>query len=80
MAKDLLKITQIKDAVCQIEYNCSNKKECEIICACITSIMGQDKHFSELLMQHIATYVLHKKEFADVLQESIKRAKIKMQN
>lgn len=80
MPKDLLKIIQIKDAVCQIEYNCSNKKECEIICACITSIMAQDKHFSELLMQNIATYMLHKNEFEEVLKESNRRGKIKTLN
>lgn len=78
--KELLKITHLKDGVCEAKCDIENEQEKQMTAAAILGLMDKDKELAHALMNACFNYALHRKEVSKMNALAIKSAKQKTQN
>lgn len=78
--KELLKIVNVKDAICEASINFSTQKEREMTAAAMLSLMDQDEDFAKAVMSACTNYVMRRKEVAGMNVIAMRNGKIKTQN
>lgn len=78
--KELLKVTNLKDAVCETKLNVSTTHEKEMIGAALLSMMDQDDEFAKLVLNYTGLYLLHRKGVEELNKEAMRRGEIKTKN
>ena len=78
--KELLKITHLKDGVCEAKCDLQNEQEKQMTAAAILGLMDKDKDLAQALMNACFNYALHRKEVSEMNALAIKSAKQKTQN
>lgn len=78
--KELLKITHLKDNVCEAKCDLQNEQEKQMTAAAILGLMDKDKELAQALMNACFNYALHRKEVSEMNALAIKSAKQKTQN
>ena len=79
MSKELLKISLVKDTICQAESDFANDAEREMAAASLVSIMDQDKKLAEHIVSYVTLFVLKREQMAAVNREAIELARKKTQ-
>lgn len=77
--KDLIRITNLKGSVCDVQL-AKSKSEKEMVSAALLGLMDQDKEFADLLMQYVSHYIFQRKDLKDINQTAMRQGKIKMKN
>lgn len=78
--KELLKITHLKDGVCEAKCDIENEHEKQMMAAAILGLMDKDKELAHALMNACFNYALHRKEVSKMNALAIESAKKKTQN
>lgn len=78
--KELLKITHLKDGVCEAKCDLQNEQEKQMAAAAILGLMDKDKDLAQALMNACFNYALHRKKVSEMNALAIKSAKQKTQN
>ena len=78
--KELLKVTNLKEAVCETKLNVSTTHEKEMVGAALLSMMDQDDEFAKLVLNYTGLYLLHRKGVEELNKEAMRRGEIKTKN
>ena len=78
--KELLRITNLKNTVCQAKINASTTHEKEMTGAALLSLMDQDEEFANLMLNYCTLYLLQRKKVSEANKEAIRRGEIKTKN
>ena len=78
--KELLKITHLKDGVCEAKCDLQNEHEKQMMAAAILGLMDKDKDLAQALLNACFNYAIHRKEVSEMNALAIKSAKQKTQN
>lgn len=78
--KELLKVTNLKEAVCETKLNVSTTHEKEMVGAALLSMMDQDDEFAKLVLKYTGLYLFHRKSVKELNKEAMHRGEIKTKN
>ena len=78
--KELLRITNLKNTVCQAEINASTTHEKEMTGAALLSLMDQDEEFANLMLNYCSLYLLQRKKVSEANKDAIRKGEIKIKN
>lgn len=78
--KELLKVTNLKEAVCETKLNVSTTHEKEMVGAALISMMDQDDEFAKLVLKYTGLYLFHRKSVKELNKEAMHRGEIKTKN
>lgn len=71
MAKTLLKINQIKDAIVSVESELETKRDREILAAGIIQAISGDPILDKIFHDYLAIYIFNKKEAKKALMMGV---------
>ena len=80
MPKELLKITHLKDGVCQAESHCESDLDRERTAAALLSLMDQDPALAKCITEYVTMYILQRRGIAAVNRIAMAEGKKKTQN
>ncbi len=80
MPKVLLKVTNIKDAICEAALECDSPQEYARLSASLLSLMDKDETFAKGVIDSAALYCPRREAVAEKNAEAIRSAEIKMKN
>ena len=80
MAKELFKITHIKDGITSVEMHTNNEHELNVLTAGILSMMDQSENFAKAIIQCAGIYFMDRKGLSQVSQEAQRSAEVKLEN
>ena len=78
--KELLRITNLKNTVCQAKINASTTHEKKMTGAALLSLMDQDEEFANLMLNYCTLYLLQRKKVSEANKEAIRKGEIKTKN
>ena len=80
MSKELLKITHIKNGICQAEANFANDYERELAAASVLSLMDKDEKFAKKVIDYVGMYILRRRDVARENKIAIAQGEKKIKN
>ena len=80
MAKELLKITHIKDDISSVEMHTDNEHELDVLTAGILSMMDLSEDFAKAINMCAQVYFVDRKGLSQVHQEAQRGAEVKLKN
>ena len=80
MAKDLLKITHVKDAICSSEINVETEADLDRIAAGLLTVMVQNESFAKMLGKTVLLFIEKQKEIVVIAEEARRSADVKLKN
>ena len=76
--KELLKITEIKDAIVSAEINTENGAELDSIMVGILTLMDKHESFAEMIVKVARLYITKREELALICEEAKLLATVKL--
>ena len=80
MAKELLKITHIKDGISSVEIHTDNEHDLDVLTAGILSMMDHSENFAKAIIRCAGIYFMDRKGLSQVNQEAQRSAEVKLKN
>ena len=77
MAKELLKITHIKDGISSVEIHIDNEHELDVLTAGILSMMDLSENFAKAIIRCGGIYLMDRKGLNQVNQKAQREVKLK---
>lgn len=78
--KELLKVTNLKEGICETKIEATTTHEKLMIGAALLSMMDQDDEFAKLMLDYTGLYLLHRKGVKELNKEAMRRGEIKTKN
>lgn len=80
MAKELLKITHIKDGITSVEMHTDNKHELDVLTAGILSMMDQSENFAKAIIRCAGIFFMDREGLSQVNQKAQRGAEVNLKN